>query len=194
MGKSFELLGLAAFNVFLALILAVTFLGGDKERVPERLTEAHVAKFINEVNDISRGNRRDMDNFSITSYFMQHIADNGKFVNIVQYNLPRIETQEQVLEMGKLDFISHILKGMNAEREETIVNIEHIEIIDNGRSAHIITTNFEKGVLPFDDGSGRPHMMPVSGQSFCEQKIAINGRRIQITGANCTTAVQLAEY
>lgn len=195
MGKSFELLGLAAFNLFLALILSVTFLsGGGKNPDQGRLTESRVTSFIQEVTDISTGKRSDMDRYSITSFFMDHIADNGKFINTVQYDLPRVQAQEQVLEMNKLSFISHILQGMDTEREEAEIHIEYIEILDEGRTAKIITTNTERGMMPYDDGSGRPQYMPVRGQSFCEQTLALNNRHIQMVEATCSTAIQLARY
>ena len=195
MGKSFELLGLAAFNVFLALILSITFLGGDKVSL-DYLTKDHVEKFISEVNDITTGTRQDMDNYSVTSYFMKHIADDSKFVNNIKYEIPRVGTQERTMEMSKLDFISHILQGMQngGDDRETSIAIEHIEIAEHGKAAKVITTNMESGMMPFDDGSGSAQMLPVTGVSFCEQTVVLSDKNIQMETANCTTDVSFNDY
>ena len=203
MGKSVELLGLAAFNIFLALILAATFLsGGGKEGKSARLdslTEDHVSGFIKEVNEITSGARTDMDSFKVSKYFMDHIAETGKFINTVSYEMPQANGQEKTLEMGKMDFISHILQGMKQGEGEapaqgqSSVSIENIDIADNGKIAHIVTTSQERGVMPMDDGSGEATMVPIVGVSYCEQTVVLESKSIQMQNAKCTTTVNYAD-
>lgn len=195
MGKSLELLGLAAFNVFLALILSVTFLSNASPEKINTLTEASVEDFIHEVSKISNGERADMDPYSITAFFMNHISEDGQFISKMRYSIPDMPTDERTLEMDKMNFISHTLQSMNTmNRHETLVKVEYIKIEDEGRTATVMTTNYERGMLPVDDGFGEASLMPVQGTSYCEQKLVLNNKRVmQMAGANCTTDIVFSE-
>ncbi len=199
MGKSFELLGLMAFNVFLGLILAVTFLPDRAGRgALNFLTEDHVASFINEVNNITTGADPEIDSYDITKYFQKHVADGGQFVNTVRYQLPDQpmgSTQEKTLQMGKIDFISHVLKGMQSMQErQASLKIESIEIAENGRSATVVTTSEEKGLVPVQVTDEETTMTPVVGISFCEQTVVLDQNYIQMIKANCTTSLSFTEF
>lgn len=198
MGKSLELLGLAGFNVFLALILAVTFLGGGKEEGMrlDSLTEEYVEAFLNDANAIASGRREDMDDFSITGFFMDHIADSGAFVNKVAYQLPLQDPQEKIVQMGKMDFIASVLQDIKSKEEsgESSMTIESIVIADNGRRARAAMTSQDKGVMPMDDGSGEIQKIPVSGTSYCEQELVLQDRRIKMEKTDCTTTLDFSGY
>ncbi len=194
MGKSFELLGLAAFNIFLAIILSATFLTNAGVSV-DTLNESNVEGFITRVAEISGGRDEAMDQYSITSFFMDHISDDSTFVSTIEYNMPDMEDSARELEMDKMTFISHVLQGMQAmDKHESAVQIDHIDIADNGKSARVVTTNYERGVMPVDDGFGDIRMMPVMGTSYCEQKLVLSQKRtIQMAGAECSTSISFQE-
>lgn len=188
MGKSIELLGLAAFNIFIALILSATFLKGNAG-VPA-LTETNVTQFITEVSHVAGGQRADMDQFSITEYFMAHIADHGMFTSTIEFSLPDETSSSRRLEMDKNNYISHTLEGMKTmSKRETAVTIEYIKIAENGKSATVTTTNYERGVMPVEDGFGEAQMLPVTGTSYCEQELVLTENVIQMAAANCSTSI-----
>lgn len=190
MGRSFELLGLAAFNIFIAMILAVTFISSNAAETHKTLTEANVREFIMEVANISSGQRRDLDAYAITSYFMNHIADGSRFRTVMQYEIPDMPRSERELEMDKMNFISHLLQGTQlVSRYETRVDIDYVRIAADGKRATAMTTSYERGLMPVDDGSGTEQMMPVMGASYCEQAIVLADQSIKMAGAQCTTSI-----
>ncbi len=195
MGKSVELLGLAAFNVFLALILSIMFLSQADSNAITELTDAHVETFIQEVSDISSGQREDMDAYGVTSYFMEHLAEDSSFKTTLEYDIPDIPSGERVMEMDKLNFISHVLQGLQSmTRHETLVRIENITIDEEGKNAFVLTTNYERGVMPVSNGNGDVSMIPVVGTSYCEQKIILAEKQnIQMAQANCNTSISFTD-
>jgi len=194
MGKSLELLGLAAFNIFIALILSATFLSKDNGKV-NALTETNVTHFITEVAEVAGGKRQDMDQLSIMKYFMDHIADKGMFTSKIEFSLPDMSSNERTLEMDKNNFISHTIEGMKTmTQRETEVKIDYIKIAENGKSAKVNTTNYERGVMPVADEMGEAQMMPVTGTSYCEQELVLSEKNIiQMAGASCSTNINFAE-
>lgn len=194
MGKSLELLGLAAFNVFIALILSATFLAKSGPSV-SALTEDNIRAFVTEAAAVSGGQRQDMDSYGVTDYFMGHIADDGLFTSTIAYDMPDMPASERTMEMDKMKFISNVLQGIQSmTRHETAVDIEYIKITDNGKSAHVVTTNYERGVMPMDDGMGESNMVPVTGTSYCEQTLVLSGKNvIQMAGAKCNTNIDFSD-
>lgn len=203
MGKTLELLGLAGFNVFIALILSVTFLG-KSARAPDEsvsaLTKSHIETFINDVTQISGGLREDMDSYGIADYLMNHIAEDSVFSSRIEYQVegfdqPFIGEDGQELEMGKLDFIGHILEGIKVlDHHEAAVRIEYIEIDGAGQSAMVTTTSHERGIMPVDDGTEQGRMIPVTGVSYCEQRLVLSEKKIiQMAGATCQTSISVTE-
>ena len=193
-GKSLELLGLASFNILIALVLSVTFLSHAGGKM-DRLTEAGVTDFITEVSEISSGKRKDMDTYSVTAYFMDHIAQDGMFKTTLRYSIPEMPDDVRLMEMDKMNFISHTLQGLQTMADrETLVKVDFVQIENDGKSAAVTTTNYERGMMPVDDGSGTVNMMPVQGTSYCEQKVILNDKRImQMAGATCTTDIAFSE-
>ena len=194
MGKSFELLGLAAFNVFIAIILSAMFLTKDGASV-RSLTETNIEQFVTEVAAVSGGKRDDMDSYSITKFFMDHIAENGLFTSEIEYAMPDMPASTRTLEMDKLNFISHVLEGMKTmTRHESAVKIEYIKIADSGKSAKVMATNYERGIMPVNDDFGEARMIPVMGTSYCEQEIVLSGKNvIQMVGADCSTNIDFSD-
>ena len=189
MGKSFELLGLAGFNMILAMILSTTFLSGADMPKLQTLTEDNVSVFLDEVANIASGNRPDMDSYDITSYFMGHISDSGIFKTTIEYDIIGMDDTSRELEMDKMSYISHVLQSAQIlNNYETLTKVDHVQIYDNGKNASAVTTNYERGMMPIDDGSGTTTMMPMIGTSYCEQEITLSDNNvIQMAGAVCTT-------
>lgn len=187
-----ELLGLASFNVFLALILTTAFLSQRESTAVDGLSETSIAAFVQETTDISSGKRTDMDAYGITTYFMEHVTDDGKFTTTISFEAPGGSgTQEKVMEMDKMSFISNLIQGLHSmEDHEAAVKIENITLADDGKSAKILTTTIERGMMPVDDGSGGSTLTPVTGNSYCEQNIVLGKKNIiQMAGAVCTTNI-----
>ncbi len=197
MGKSVELLGLAALNIIVAMVLSVTFLAKtDAAAVSvSALTKDNVQQFITETVAVSGGQREDMDDYGITTYFMSHIADHGQFISTIEYDMPDMPSSARTLEMDKMNFISHVLQGKEAmNRHETAVQIEYIEIAANGKSAMVTSTNYERGVMPVQDAMGEARMIPVTGTSYCEQEIVLSQKNIiQMAKADCSTNIDFAD-
>jgi hypothetical protein len=194
MGKSLELLGLAAFNVFVALILSATFISHGSARLVS-LSEDSIKAFLQESSEIAGGLRKDMDSYSITQYFMDHIAPDGQFRTTMRYNIPDMPEEERVMEMDKMNFIAQTLQGMHAMADrETLVKVEYVKIDATGRNAEVVTTNYERGLMPVADVSGEANMMPVQGVSYCEQTLVLSDqRKIQMANAKCTTDLSFSE-
>lgn len=193
MGKSFELLGLAAFNILLAIVLSAKFLSGGADAV-RALTQDNVAAFINEAANISAGKNEDMKKLDIIDYLMAHVSDDGVFKSTIDFTLPDAESDSRTLEMSKQEFISHVIEGLHAmDKHETAVTIEYVRISADGRNADVRTTNYERGMMPVDDGMGGAEMMPVTGTSYCEQKLLLSEKNIiQMAGADCSTSINFA--
>jgi len=198
MGKSFELLGLITFNVFIALILSATFLssaGKGSAAIPDRLTEPYVASFIEEFAAITGGQRGDMDSYALADYFMNHLGKESHFITTLRYSIPDQPEERRTLEMDRTTFIGNVMQGQKAmDKHETKVQIEYIDISDDEKSATVLVTNYERGLMPVDDGAGNEVIMPVQGTSYCEQKLSIDEKfLIRIDGATCTTDIVFSE-
>lgn len=198
--KIFEVMGFATFNIMVAIVLSTTFFSktGESTRITE-LNKKHVEGFIETIADISAGQIENMDSFGITTYFMRHISDNGHFTSTINYNISGNfnDNKEEVMEMDKLGFISHVLNNLKGmQHHETKVNIDYIEISKDKKSASAIITTYERGMMPTVSAFGEDAMVPVSGTSFCEQQFAINDEKIlQVTGATCSTNLDFStEY
>lgn len=198
--KLFEVMGFTTFNIMVAMVLSTTFFSKAEEsaRISE-LNEKNVTGFIETIADISAGQIEDMDSFDITTYFMEHIADDGHFKSTIKYNVSDGfgENEEEVMDMDKMDFISHVLNGLKSmQHHETKVKIDYIEIAQDKKSASAIVTTYERGMMPTVSEFGEDAMVPVSGTSFCEQKFALNDKKIlQVTDASCATDLDFStEY
>jgi hypothetical protein len=190
MGKSFELLGLMAFNVFLGLILSVNFINQTDAKLLSQLDEQNVAAFITQVADISTG-KQGMDHMDVTEYFMSHIADNGTFRNRISYSMAYINNEDQVMEMDKLTYISHVIQSLSSQRShQSEMEIEYIEIAEAGESATVMTVNYEEGEMPVQEAGGQARMIPVKGASYCEHELSLTeDKQIQLKGSNCMTDI-----
>lgn len=195
MGKSFELLGLATVNIFIAIFLSTTFLSDDNMTGISRLNESNVTAFVNEVAQISGGQREEMDAYGITSFLMKHIKENGRFRSHIDYEIPDFPETSRDLEMDRNTYISHILQVMeDFEKHEAAIRIENVEIEKDGRSALVITTNYERGVIPVQGVMGDTQMLPVTGMSFCEQELVLSeNKAIQMANATCDTNIAFVE-
>ena len=194
MGKSFELLGLATFNIFIAIIAATTFMSGENIGV-SKLDRSNVTAFINEVTQVSGGLREDMDPYSVAMYFKKHIKEDGKFVSRIDYSIPDYPETTRDLEMDRETYISHVLQVMkDFDKHEAAVRVENVEIMNDGRAALVVTTNYERGVIPVQGIMGDAQMLPVTGTSFCEQEVVLSDKKIiQMAEAECKTNIAFAD-
>lgn len=191
--RSLELLGLASFNVFLGMILTVTFISQGGQPKSARLTEENISTFIQEMTNTALGLKPGMDQYATTMWFMDHLSESSAFktnMNIAQANGG---TRESTLEMGRMDYIGQILKDQRTvQKRESHVTVEYVKIADNGQDASVIFTSIEKGVIPMSTEAGS-YEMPVSGTSYCEHKLGIRNNKIVVSGGTCTTNVNASQ-
>ncbi len=189
-GKSFELIGMAAFNMFLAAILSVTFLGKSESTGLNRLTDESISQFIHEAADITSGDREGVDPMGITEYLMQHIDDEGVFKSTIQIDMPQVRQKEQKLELNKKDYIGHVIEGLKSMKDhEETTRIESIEIANGATKARVVTSSAERGAVPVDGEDG-PATMQVRGITYCEQELVLKEKIIKMAGAVCSTNIQ----
>ncbi len=195
MGKSFELLGMAAFNTFLGLILAVTFLSQAGKNAVTSFTDQSVRAFVNEMTHMISKSNQEFDDYALTDYFMNHIDDAGRFTTTVSYSLPNAEEEKkETLDMDKIKYISQVIqarKAMNQRGLETV--IEYVDVDDSGKKATVITTNTERGMMKMTQEDGTYTEVPVTGISYCEQALTFDGKRIKIASATCSTTVNFTD-
>jgi|GEM_PF-1461439 hypothetical protein len=193
MGKSLELLGLAGFNVFLGMVLTVSFLNGNSDSSPSRLTETSVQAFVTEMDRVNLGTDPAMDSYSVTTWMMDHLDENSKFIINTNIAPANGEPREENVELGRMEYISHVLLEMKTMRDrESNVHIEYVKIDETGQTASVMYTNMEKGNIPYQN-EGEEYMMPVSGTSYCEQQLALKDKVIRVLGTTCTSNVSLAQ-
>ncbi len=193
-GKSLELVGLATFNAFLAMILAVTFLSqsGGKAHL-NKLTEANIRAFITEATMMSTGQKKGADQFAVTEYLMKHIDDASTFTTSLQYDIPNADKDKHTLELDKQTYIAHVIEDMKQLKgEEATTNIEDIQIEHGATQARVVTTSYERGQMAVKDTDDNTTTLPVRGISYCEQTIILKNQVISMAGAKCSTNIQTA--
>jgi hypothetical protein len=188
-------MGLATFNIFIALTLSATVLSKTGDDKITTLTEDNITLFVNELADVSAGLKPDMDQYKIVDYMMAHLTEGGIYKSNISYNIEDSGEQERDMEMDRMKFISYVLEGLKAmEKHETRVDIQYIKIDDSGQGATVMLTNYERGVMPSTDAFGDEAMVPVLGTSFCEQHVILSlEKTIQLDGATCTTTINFEE-
>ena len=191
--RSLELLGLVSFNVFLGMILTVTFISQGGQPSSSRLTEENVSKFIHEMTNTALGLKPGMDQYTTTMWFMNHLSESSAFKTNMNISQANGSTREATLEMGRMDYISQILKNQKSvQKRESRINVEYVKIDENGRDASVIFTSIDKGVIPMTTEAGS-YEMPVSGTSYCEHKLGIRDNRIVVSGGTCTMNVDASQ-
>lgn len=187
--KSIELIGLAALNVILAIVLSTIFLTGPVMRATaDRLTTSSVTDFVNQMTRVSTGG----DIFVANKFLLDHIADNGMFTSSIAYDLPNITSAERHLSLDKKDYINNVLAQLKlAKPEEAKTRIESIEIAADRHHASVITTSYQRGPMPIQMGEER-QTLQVKASSYCEQAVTLANKKIVINTATCSTNVMPA--
>jgi hypothetical protein len=192
--KLFEVMGFTTFNIMVAMVLSATFFGKAEEAQStyiQELNNENVTQFIETVAYVASGKKADMDSYAITTYLMDHIAADSNFNSTITYNISDNfeDNQEEVMDMSKLEFISHVLSNLKSmERHETQTNVEFVEVAEDKRTASAVITTYERGMMPTVSEFGEDTLVPVRGTSFCEQKFALTQENVlQITEASCAT-------
>ena len=188
-------MGLATFNIFVALTLSATVLSGRGEDGITALTHENISAFVNDVAAISGGLKTEMDEHNIVEYFIAHMTENGRVKASISYSFASEGEQQRDMDMGRMEYINYILQGMKTmKKHETKTQIDFIDVADDGLSARVVTTNYERGMMPSQDSFGDEAMIPVLGTSYCEQRIVLaESEVIQMDGAECTTTINFEE-
>ena len=194
--KSLELVGLAAFNVFLAMILSISFLGGKGASYTE-LTQSNITEFVNRMTQVSTGAEDaggvGADILTANQFLQAHIGDNGTFKTTVAYEIPDMNADTKQINLTKKDYIKNVLTGLKAAKpDEAATHIENIEITPDARHAKIVTTSYQRGPMPIETDGGR-QVLQVKGISYCEQNLDLVNKNIVVTDATCSTSVRPAQ-
>ncbi len=196
MGKSLELLGMAAFNVMLVVILFTAFIkDADPAMQITQLTEGNVTAFVEQVSSMASAKQENTDAFDITKFFVEHINDDGQFSTTLKYRIGDDEKEEEMA-LNKKDFIAHILQDQTVmSHHESRVDIDYIKITDDARRARVISTTRERGLMPIIDDFGDENTVPVIGTSYCEQTLVLSQEKkvIQMKDASCTTYMEIQD-
>lgn len=191
--RSLELLGLASFNLFLGMILTVTFISQGGQPKSPRLTEENVSAFIHDMTDTALGLKPGMDQYATTMWFMDHLSEASTFKTNMNIEQAQGGTRAETVEMGRMDYIGQILKDQKAvQKRESHVNIEYVKIEEDGNSAAAVFTSIEKGMISMTSDAGT-YEMPVRGTSFCEHRLALRNKKIVVSGGTCTTHVDATQ-
>lgn len=188
-------MGLATFNVFIALTLSVTVLNNRDNGGVDKLTEANVTAFVDDIAKAAAGLRTDMTQHTLVEYLMAHLTENSRYATSITYRVGNTGPQERDMEMGRMEFINFVLQGLKSmEKHETKTKIDYIKVEDSGKAAHVVVTNYERGMMPMDDGFGDVQKVPILGTSYCEQKVVLSSAGIiQLDGAECTTTINFED-
>lgn len=195
MGKSFELLGMMAFQTFLVLIVGISLMTTSKQSSPTTLTASVVEQFIQELSEVTAGKKEDMDSPAVTEYLMKHLSRNGKFKTQMTYIDETMEKREEDITMNKLDYISNVLQGLDGiEGHESSLHIEHINITPDGQEAFVVFSNYEEGRMPLPSQAGSMRKIAMSGTSYCEQKLGLTEKQvIQLLSESCMTDISFID-
>lgn len=195
MGKSFELLGMMAFQTFLVLIVGVSLMTTSKEATPTTLTTASIEQFIEELSNVTAGKKEGMDSAGVTEFLMKHLASGGEFITQMTYIGETMEEREEDITMSKLDYISNVLQGLeNIEEHESSLHIDHINISSDGQEALVVFSNYEEGRMPLPSQVSGMRKIAMSGTSYCEQKLGLTEKQvIQLLSENCITDISFID-
>ncbi len=191
---------MVSFNIFLGMTLTVTFLGQNSESAPTRLTEANVSAFVKEMTNVTLGKNPDpeqtgtvLDQYGITTWFMRHLNEDSTFQASINISQPNGLNRQEKLDMNRLDYISQVLKdNKSVKSREATLHVEYVRIDAGGKGASVVFTTMEKARVPVPSENGG-YEIPVTGTSYCEQKIVIQDTLIKLSTSNCTSNVSMSE-
>jgi hypothetical protein len=124
---------------------------------------------------------------------MKHIDDSSTFTTSLEYDIPNVDGEKHTLELGKKDYISHVLEDVkHVKGAEATTNIEDIHIESGATRARVVTTSYERGEMSVTGADENPTTLPVRGISYCEQTIVLKDHTIRMAGATCSTNIQSA--
>jgi hypothetical protein len=187
-------MGLVTVNVIIAMTLSATVLKPRIDNTIVILTDNNIAQFIEDFARVTSG----LDartKHHIAEYLVSHLDENGTFRTELNYKTPDGRRNESEMEMNRMEFISHVLKGLDSmARHETETRIEYVKLQEDKKSAQVIVTNYERGILPYDDNMGNIAQIPVLGTSHCEQTLSLSkDGKIKINDANCMSYINFED-
>lgn len=163
------------------------------------LNEQNIRAFLNEVDEISTGQRMDMLDEDLADYFNNHIADKGLFKSKMRYEIPGYPTQETEMELDKVQYINSVIRSRAMmEDYHADIDIQDLKIHNSGRSATFTSVVTEKGQMPFPKDPKKPNevqMIPITGKSTCDQKLIVSFNHfIQMAEAECETFISFDPF
>jgi len=167
---------------------------------PERvrsLNENNITTFLEDMKALGRGQSMDMSGGDIYDYLDDHIADKAYFESTMSFEIPGMPREENNVKMTKTEYMTAFMSGIDGmESYETKLEIQEMEIGNSGRTAELKTLSTETGKLEWgEEENGEPRIVPVIGESECEQKIAISlSNVIQMAKAVCKTHIRFDPF
>lgn len=191
----------AALLPFVAVLVLVpalpaTAIAEDPDRV-RMLNENNITQFLKTMQDIGTGRNIDMSGGDIHDYLDDHLADKAHFESTMSFEIPGMPREESNVKMDKTEYMNAFINGMGGmDAYETELEIKEMDIGNSGRIAELKTLSTESGKLEWGkEDNGEPRMVPVIGESECEQKIAISlANVIQLARAVCRTHIRFDPF
>lgn len=191
--KTFELMGLVTFNIMVALTLSTTVLSNRGETRISSLNPENITAFVEDFAATSAGLRGDNNQHQIVEYMMKHLTTESRYKTRIYYRVGSSDNQQTELEMGRMEFISQILQGLKTmEKHESKTQIDYIKVEPDSRTARVVVTNYERGLVQSQDSFGDMTKIPVLGTTYCDQRVILSDNHvIQLDGAECTTTMNI---
>lgn len=189
----------------LLVLVAAQFCGGAQAQNDPRkdfvalLDETNIRQFLEEVSQISTGQRADLLDEDVVDYFTNHMAEKGEFQSTMRYQIPGFPTQDTVMKLSRDEYINVVVKGrFMLEDYTTAVDVQDLKISGNGKSATFKSITRERGKMPFLKDPEKKdviEMIPIQGESVCDQKLIVSFNNfIQMAQAECTTVISFDPF
>lgn len=190
---------LPAFLCGLALLAPGTGTADERADYVTALNESNIDHFLKEVRDISTGQRPDLSDEDVADYLNNHVADKSLFSSTIHYEIPGFPNQDSTMELNKEDYIGSIIQGrFLLEDYHATIEVRNLKIGHGGKNASFTSVTKERGKMPWikdPDHKNDIEMIPIQGESTCEQKLAVSFNHfIQMVRAECTSSISFDPF
>lgn len=160
------------------------------------LDQRNIKTFLEEVREISTGQRPDMLDDDVANYFDNHLADNGHFKSKMKYDIPGYPAQEVAMELDKQKYINSVVNGRHMMQDyQTSVEVRSLDINAGGKRAELVTVTKETGRMPVPQENGPEEIVPIEGESKCNQVLTVSTNNfIQMKQAECSTVIRFDPF
>ena len=190
---------LLALGTFLCVVSAPAFAQETRHDFVRSLNENNIRAFLQEVSEISTGQRSEMLDDDVINYFNNHMSDKGLFKSKMSYDIPGFPMQENEMSLNKEEYISMVANGRYVMQDYIVdIDIQNLKIGSGAKSATFKSITTEKGKMPFPRDPKKPNdveIVPIEGVSICEQRLIVSiNNFIQMAKAECNTTISFDPF